>query len=147
MTTLVKQSPLYELEGMDRWLNNMLAGIGFGPLIKPSLLQPTFPATDVYISGGKYVIELEVPGFLEKEFTIEVFGRMLTITGIRAEPKETTKTFRLHERLATEFERTFVLPPEFDGEQVTATFANGVLKVFAPLPATTEPYKVPITKA
>src|SRR6266542_349856 len=144
MTTLIKQSPpLFELEGMDRWLNNLLAGPGFGPLIKPSLLQPTFPAADVYISGGKYVIELEVPGFLEKELTIEVYGRVLTITGIHAETTETAKTFRLHERLATEFERTFMLPLEFDGEHVTATFVSGVLKVFAPLPATTEPYKVP----
>jgi HSP20 family protein len=142
MTTLVKRSPLVEFDGMERWLNTMLSGSGFGPLIRPFL-----PAADVYLSDGQYVIELEVPGFVEKELAIEISGRMLTITGTHAETKELTKTFRLHERLASEFERTFVLPPEVDAEHVTSTFANGVLKVLAPVPTAAVPRKVPITKA
>lgn len=142
MTTLVKQSPLVEFDGMERWLNTMLSGIGFGPLVRPFL-----PAADVYMSGGQYVIELEVPGFVENELSIEISGRMLTITGKHEEMKETTKTFRLHERLANEFERTFMLPPEVDSEHLTSTFADGVLKVFAPVPTPVEARKVPITKA
>jgi len=145
MTTLVKQSPLVEFDGMERWLNTMLSGIGFGPLIRP--LVPTMgfvPAADVYIAEGKYVIELEVPGFVEKELTLEVTGRLLTITGKHAEEKETTKTFRLHERIENEFERTFMLPSDVDVEKITSTFANGVLKVHAPLPAASAPMKIPI---
>src|ERR1700693_5636326 len=142
MTTLVKQSPLVEFDGMERWLNTMLSGVGFGPLVRPFL-----PAADVYLSAGQYVIELEVPGFIEPELAIEISGRMLTITGTHAEIAGMTKTFRLHERLANQFERTFMLPPEVDAEHVTSTFANGVLKVLAPVPMASAPRKVPITKA
>jgi len=142
MTTVVKRTPIVELDGMERWLNTMLSGIGFGPLV-----QPFLPAADVYISEGQFVIELEVPGFAEKELGIEVAGRMLTITGEHEEETKAEKAFRLHERLASEFERTFVLPPEADVEKVTSSFADGVLKVFAPLPAPQQPRKVPITSA
>jgi len=116
MTTLVKRSPFIELEPVDRWLNTMLSGIGF-----------------------------EVPGFVEKELAVEITGRMLTITGKHVEEKEEEKAFRLHERLANEFERTFMLPPEVDLEKITSIFANGVLKVYAPLPVEATPHKVPIT--
>jgi len=139
MTTLVKRSPFIELEPVDRWLNTMLSGIGFGPLIRPFL-----PAADVYVAEGKFVIELEVPGFVEKELAVEITGRMLTITGTHVEEKEEEKAFRLHERLANEFERTFMVPTEVDVEKITSVFANGVLKVYAPLPAEVTPHKVPI---
>jgi HSP20 family protein len=142
MTTLVRRTPFVEFDGIERSLNTMLSGIGFGPLIRPFL-----PAADVYISEGQFVIELEVPGFVEKELTIEVTGRMLTITGRHEETKEPERVFRLHERLAKEFERTFVLPPEAEVEEVTSIFADGVLRVLAPLPAAQQPRKVPITSA
>jgi HSP20 family protein len=130
MTTLVRQSPV----------DQILSGIGFGPLIRPYL-----PAADVYVAEGTFVIELEVPGFLEKELAIEVTGRVVTITGRHSEENGNGKTFRLHERFASEFERRFTLPAELDSEQVTSTFANGVLKVLAPLPPAQVPRKVPIT--
>ncbi|HZO97918.1 MAG TPA: Hsp20/alpha crystallin family protein [Gaiellaceae bacterium] len=141
MTPIVKRPPL-ELDGMERWLNSMLSGIGFGPLIRPFL-----PAADVYVSEGVYVVELEVPGFTESELGVELSGRMLTISGKHEETREATKAFRLHERLADEFERTFVLPPEVDVEKVASTFVNGVLRVTAPLPAAAKARKVPITTA
>jgi HSP20 family protein len=142
MTSLVKHTPIVELDSMERWLNTMLSGMGFGPLVRPFL-----PAADVYVAEGRYVIELEVPGFTEKELTIEIAGRMLTISGKHAEEKEATKAFRLHERLASEFERTFMLPPEVEIEKVASRFEHGVLKVFAPLPSPAEPRKIPITTA
>jgi len=142
MTTLVKSSPFVELDGVDSWLNTMLSGIGFGPLVRPFL-----PAADVFITENQFVIELEVPGFVETELGIEVTGRKLTITGKHEETNAPEKAFRLHERLAGEFERTFVLPPEADLEKVTSTFADGVLKVFAPLPVAQLPRTVPITSA
>jgi len=129
MTTLMRRTPL------------VVSGMGFGPLVRPFL-----PAADVYVSGGNFVIELEVPGFAEKELGIEVTGRTLTITGTHAETEGPEKAFRLHERLA-EFERTFVLPPDVDVEKVTSTFADCVMQVLAPLPAPREARRVPITSA
>lgn len=140
MTMLRRQSPFAELETMERRLQRMLEGVGF--------VTAVMPAADVYETEGEFVVELEVPGYEEKELGIEVSDRMLTIRGARSETKdETEKAFRLHERLEREFERTFTLPPEIDGEHVAAVFEKGVLTVHAPKATLTEPRKVAIAKA
>jgi HSP20 family molecular chaperone IbpA len=59
-----------------------------------------------------------------------------------AESKE--KSFRLHERLEREFERTFTLPAEVDAGHVTATFGKGVLEVRAPKLSVTGARKIEI---
>jgi hypothetical protein len=70
------------------------------------------------------IVELEAPGFDEKELSLEVSDHTLTIKGERAKEKEEReKTFYLHERIEKHFERQFKLPPEADVEHVKATLA------------------------
>ncbi|HEU5065326.1 MAG TPA: Hsp20/alpha crystallin family protein [Gaiellaceae bacterium] len=137
MTTLTKWMPFRELDTMERRMQRMLEDIGFGPF--------TVPAADFYETDRDYVIELEVPGFEEKELGIEVSDHTLTVKGERkAEAEEEQKAFRFHERLEKTFERQFYLPPEADTEHAKATFAKGVLKVLTPKAPETAPRKVPI---
>jgi HSP20 family protein len=144
MTTLVKQPLLSELEWIDRPFRRFFGGM---PLM-PALMAPVVPAADVYETPEEYVVELEVPGYVEKELGLEVSDHTITVTGSRAETKEEKeKSYRLHERLELSFERTFRLPPEVDGEQVTAAFENGVLKVHAPKLAAAKPRKIAISKS
>jgi HSP20 family protein len=104
------------------------------------------PAADVYETEGEYVYELEVPGFVEKELAVEVTDHTLMVKGTRTvEKEETQRSFRLHERLAKEFERRFELPMEADTETISAKFANGVLELHAPKVRTTEPRKIAIS--
>ena len=135
VTTLVRQPFLPELDMMERRLRRMFEG-------------PLAPAADVYETDEELVVELEVPGYDEHELGLEVSDHMLTITGIHEEEVEKDeKTFRVHERIGGTFERTFVLPPEIDGEHVTATFERGLLKVHAPKAETARPRKIAISKA
>ena len=137
MTTLIKWTPFRELDTVERRMRRMFEDIGFGPF--------TVPAADFYETARDYVIELEVPGFEEKELGIEVSDHTLTVKGERKEEaKEEEKAFRFHERLEKTFERQFYLPPEADTEHVKATFAKGVLKVLTPKALETTPRKVPI---
>ena len=138
-TSLVRLSPFRDLDLMERNMRRVFEGFG----LYPSLL----PAADVYETTDEYVVELEVPGYDEKELGIEVSDHTLTATGERKHAKaETEKTFRLHERLEKQFERTFVLPAEADTEKVKATFKQGVMEVRAPKARTATPTKVPIAK-
>jgi HSP20 family protein len=140
MTTLVKWSPFRELDLMDRTMRRMFDGFG----LTPTLL----PAADVYETKDEFVVELEVPGYEEKELGIEISDHTLTLKGERAEVKEEAeKTFRLHERLEREFRRTFVLPPEVDAAKVKAVFKAGVLEVHAPKAKGLLTKKIPIAKA
>lgn len=139
MDTIVKWTPFQELDSMERRMRRMFEEIGFAPTL--------LPAADTYETDQEFVVELEVPGFEEKELVIEVSDHHLTIKGERLETKEQQeKAFRLHERLEREFERRFELPDDADTEHVQATFAKGVLAIHAPRLGVSKPMKVEISK-
>jgi HSP20 family protein len=104
-----------------------------------------FPAADVYETDSEVVVEIEAPGFEEKELDVDVADHTLVIKGGRKEEKEQKeKSFWLRERLESTFERRFELPPETDTEKVSATFAKGVLAVHVPKTGKPAVRKVPI---
>jgi HSP20 family protein len=132
MKTLVRWDPFRELDLMERGMRRF--GI------------PLPPAADVYETEHEYVVELEMPGYEEKELTIEVLDHTLTIKGEHeATVDETEKTYRLHERLEQEFERRFELPPTVDMDTVAATFKAGVLELRAQKVEVAMPKKIPVT--
>jgi len=137
MTTIVKWSPFQELDSVERRVRRMFEEIGFAPTL--------LPAADIYETDEEFVVELEVPGFEEKELGIEVSDHQLTVKGERTETKEQEdKTFQLRERLERAFERRFHLPAEADTDHVEAKFAKGVLEVHAPKLTVSKPKKVKI---
>ena len=135
---LVRRSPFTELDSMERRMRRFLEDVGAAPL--------ALPAADVYETDGDYVFELEVPGFEEKQLTVQVSDHKLTVRGELAETtEEKGKTFLLRERLAKQFERKFVLPPEALADKVFADFQAGVLTVHAPKEKKAKPHDVAIT--
>jgi len=125
MTTLVKWAPFSELDVFERRMRRMLEDFGVAPA--------PLPAADMYETDKELVVELDVPGFEEKELVLEVTDHTLTIKGERlAETEEKRKSYYLHERLEKRFERRFTLPPEVDTEHIDATFRTGVLEVHVP---------------
>jgi HSP20 family protein len=137
--TIVKWTPFTELDSMERRMRRLFEEIGFAPGLAP--------AADVYETDAEFVVELEVPGYAEKELTIEVSDHTLAIKGLREKTKEEqTKEFALHERLERAFERRFVLPSEADTEHVKAVFTNGVLAVHTEKLQAAKPKKIEIAK-
>lgn len=138
--TIVKWTPFMELDSMERRMRRLFEEIGFAPALAP--------AADVYETDEEFVVELEAPGYDEKQLSIEVSDHTLSIKGVREQTKEEkTKEFALHERFAREFERRFVLPSEADTEHLKAVFAKGVLEVHAQKLQTAKPKKVEIAKS
>jgi HSP20 family protein len=137
---ITKRTPFTELDSMERRMRRVFEEIGFAPVLAP--------AADVYETDDEFVVELEVPGYEEKELSIEVIDHTLAIRGVRAKTtEEKTKEFALHERLEREFERRFILPTEADTEHLKAVFGKGVLAVHAEKVPTAKPKKVAITKS
>ena len=140
MPKLEKWTPFRELDLMDRRMRRFFEELGVVPALAP--------AADVYELEGELVVELEVPGFDEKELEIEVRDHTLSITGERAEETEKKeKTLHMHERLEKRFERRFELPAGIDGEHVAAEYTKGVLTVHVPKTSHEQPRKVEITTA
>lgn len=135
MTPMVKWDPFRDLDLMLPGIRRML----------PLPAMPVYPAADVYETDAEFVVELEVPGFEEKELEIEVTDHTLSVKGEHEETTEKKeKTFRLHERLEKTFERQFALPETVDTEKLTATFEKGVLELHAPKAEIAAAKKIPI---
>ena len=137
MTTLVRWTPFRELDLMERRMRRLFEDVGFGPAATP--------AADVYETPQEFVVELEVPGFEEKDLGLEVTDHTLVVRGeVKEAKEEKEKAFLLHERLERTFERRFHLPLEADTDKLTATFTDGVLEVHAPKIVEAKPRKVTI---
>jgi len=139
MATIVKWSPFRDLDWMDGGLRRIFDDLGFAPAL--------LPPADVYETKGEFVVEVEVPGFEERELGIEVTDHTLVVRGERTEMEEDPeKQFRLRERLEQTFERRFYLPADADTKHVKAKFGKGVLEVRTPKLAIPTPQKIEITK-
>ncbi len=137
MTTLIKWAPFQEFDVIDRRMRRMLEGFGVAPA--------PLPAADLCETEKELIVELDVPGYDEKELALEVSDHTLTVKGERLEEKdEKDKTFYLHERLEKHFERSFTLPVDAEVEKVRATFETGVLKVHVPKFEAAKPRKIEI---
>ena len=133
----VKWSPFRELDAMERRMRRLFEGTGFAPAF--------LPAADVYETDDEYVVELEVPGFEEKELAIEVTDHTVSVRAERVEAKEKEeKTYHLQERLERSFERRFQLPAGADTGKVKAEFTKGVLAIHAPKMKAAKPRTVAI---
>ena len=139
MNTLERLTPIREFDRMERRVRRLFEDAGFFPLLGP--------ATDVYETGDEFVVELEVPGFEEKELDVEVFDHTLLVKGGRkVESEKHERTMLLKERLEREFERRFELPATADSTHVSAEFAKGVLTLHVPKAPEARPHKVAIGK-
>jgi HSP20 family protein len=136
---LEKWTPLRELDLFERRMRNFFGDFGLAPAI--------LPAADVYDTEGEFVLELEVPGFDEKDLEIEIFDHTLAVKGERRETVERPETeLRIHERLEKHFERRFVLPIEADTDKVKATYDKGLLTLHVPRTPVEKPRKIAISK-
>jgi len=139
MTTLIKWAPFQDFDVIDRRMRRMLEDFGVAPAV--------LPAANLFETEKELIVELDVPGFAEKELAIEVSDHTLTVKGERQEVRdEEKKTFYLHERLEKHFERTFKLPPEADTAKVKAKFGTGVLEVHVPKLEQAKPREIAISK-
>ena len=125
MATVVRWSPFQELEQLERRMRRMFDDTG--------VLAGKLPAADLYETDDTFVLEMEVPGFAEKELTVDVTDSTVSVKGARKEEKEEKdRSYILHERLERSFERRFTLPGDANTSKLAATFKDGVLKVSTP---------------
>jgi HSP20 family protein len=93
------------------------------------------PAVDIQETENGYVMEMELPGYDEKNIEVHVDGSSLTISSRDEDTREEKKnnenagTYILRERKSSSFSRSFKLPENADPEAVSAAFKNGILSL------------------
>ena len=114
------------------------------------------PKVDVKESKDAYTMEMDLPGMTEKDVNVELDHNVLTISSHHEENKEQKNDknekkdegkWLIRERRVSEFSRRFTLPNDVNGEQVAASFKNGVLTVNIPRKALAAPKRIAISAA
>ena len=104
-----------------------------------------FPAANIEEKDKEYMMEMAVPGLQKEDFHVEVKNGMLEVYVEKEdEKKEEKKNFTRMEYNYDSFFRTFNLPDNVVGDEIQATYKDGLLRVV--LPKTEEAQNSPVNE-
>src|SRR6202142_4782896 len=134
MTLLTRWEPLREFSNMQDRISriNRLFRESYSPEGPEDALTTTSfaPPVDIYEDEHNLILNLEVPGIDEKDIDVRIDNNTLIVHGERKiEKDEKEENFRRVERQYGSFTRSFTLPNSVDTGQVSADYAQGVLKI------------------
>jgi HSP20 family protein len=91
------------------------------------------PRVDILENEKAFEIHMAVPGMNKEDFKLDVKDNLLTISGERKFTKEVKEDhFRSFETQYGTFSRSFSLPENVDGAQISAKYNNGILAITLP---------------
>lgn len=110
-----------------------------------SPLQAWAPPLDVQEDKDGYTIRVELPGMKREEIEVAIQADALVISGERkAETvKDDTEVHR-QERFFGRFSRVLTLPTAVAGDQVKATYKDGILTVTLPKAEEAKPKQITV---
>ena len=101
-----------------------------------------YPKVNVYEYDDKVGIVAEIPGLDKKDLNVEVQDGNLTISGEKHSIVEDDKAKVLRRELkGSSFKRSFALGDNLNGDNIKASFKNGVLNIDVPKVIPEEPKK------
>ncbi|MDD2623117.1 MAG: Hsp20/alpha crystallin family protein [Bacteroidales bacterium] len=95
----------------------------------------TLPTANIVENESNFQVELAVPGYDKKDFSIEVNEHVLSIKGEVKSEKEESKSnrqFTRKEHYYASFERNFTLPDSVKTDAIEALYENGLLTITLP---------------
>ncbi|MCR5762716.1 MAG: Hsp20/alpha crystallin family protein [Treponema sp.] len=111
------------------------------------------PRVDVKEEDNAYTLEMDLPGKTDKDVKIDLNHNVLTIASEsenkdeKKEEKKNKNKWLIKERSFMKFSRSFTLPDDVNGEEISASCKNGVLKVIMPRTAKAETKHIAISYA
>jgi len=102
-------------------------------------------ALDVAETPEEFTVKVSLPGIKPEDLDVTFSENTLTIKGeIRAEEEKEEARYHLRERRYGSFARTLTLPRGINGENIQASFDNGVLTLHLPKSEEVKPKKIAI---
>ena len=103
------------------------------------------PLVDISEDEKEYVIKAELPEVKKEDVKLTVQDNVLSISGERkSEKEEKGKRYHRIERTYGSFMRSFTLPEDADGAQVSAEYKDGMLKVRLPKSEKAKPKSIDV---
>ena len=92
-----------------------------------------YPKVNVYEYDDKIGLVAEIPGLKKKQLNIEVEDGVLTISGDKHNVWEEAQAKILRRELKqSSFKRSFELGEQLDGDNISASFTDGILSISIP---------------
>jgi HSP20 family protein len=115
------------LNGFDRYFESFF---GDSPLAPAARIFGHLPPVDVRETEKAFILDMELPGYDEKDIAVHVDGGSLSIESKVEETGEdrgNDGAYILRERRINSFSRSFKLPENASPETIAAAFKNGIL--------------------
>jgi len=104
------------------------------------------PALDVHDEKDSLLVQVELPGMKKEDIQLSLHDGVLTVSGER-KPLHIQKegeTFR-SERFFGKFQRSVTLPARVDGNQVKASYKDGILTIDLPKVEEAKPKQIEVS--
>ena len=126
--TLQRYDSLYDM--LNRILSSGL----------PNSSYYSYPVHDVYVDPDKtLVFEFAVSGFSKDEVSVELANNILTVSGKKITEKPDDLVW-LHRKIATrDFEIKYTVPSSYTGDNASAKYRDGILRVEIPISESVKP--------
>lgn len=124
-------------------IQDRMYGEGSGP--EDQQKQRTYadawtPTTEVLAKGDDLIIRVELAGVRPEDIDITLTGSMLTISGQRERAAgDEEASYYVHERYYGTFQRSMTLPESVNDDDISASFADGVVEITVEGGATVPP--------
>jgi HSP20 family protein len=90
------------------------------------------PPVDVYETGDRYIVSVELPGMDQSDFEIDARDGELWLRGRRQAPARAPNAYHQMERGHGLFERRFLFAEPIDVPGISAEMRDGVLTIAVP---------------
>ena len=102
------------------------------------------PAVNVEETDKEFRLTIAAPGLEKKDFKVDAYDDMLTISAEREKEEKEEKSGRFNRREYnySSWSRSFTLPEQCDYGKIIAEYKNGELKIVIPKLEVKEPKKV-----
>ncbi|MFW6138348.1 MAG: archaeal heat shock protein Hsp14 [Spirochaetota bacterium] len=126
-----RRDPWKALDSMRKELDRMLTRPF--DFLSETAEEAVTPSVDVWEDEENVYVEADMPGFEQKDISLNLRGNNLILSAKREEKKEEKKkNYYRSERYTGSVSRTIDLPAQVDESRVNARFKNGVLNVTLP---------------
>jgi HSP20 family protein len=106
--------------------------------------KPWAPPVNVAEDDAAYQIAAELPGVAPADVRVVVRDGALSLHGERSSDSPEGRKLHLVEHRSGAFRRSFALPKDADGGNVSAAFKNGVLTVTVPKLTEAKPREIEV---
>jgi HSP20 family protein len=129
---------LFDSGWMEKFINAPLDEfLNFGKVMN-------VPAVNVNETTKEFNLTIAAPGLEKKDFKVDAFDDMLTISAEKEKEEKEEKSGRYNRREYnyTSWSRSFSLPENCDTGKINAEYKNGELRIVIPKREIKEPKKV-----